>query len=568
MPDSDDAATPPAPNPKAKAKVDADEKSASGDTELNATDDKLTSCGDAVGKAVGKDKFAPSGDSEPKADAAAEEAQLDTSGGVEEAGGNSATPSESAVVDNEGGSDDEQERFPQQLWDLVESETREGGMSAACGNRVIEWLPEGDGFIVRDKHLLVKQVLPRYFFGRCKYLSFTRKLYRWGFRQADKTFVNTNVFKNPDFIRGARSKCSNMKSTVVKRQPPPSSPSSTPGPGAGRGRRRRGRGGGRAGRQHCPGERGGDLPSQMVPGQIFGYPAASGEMVPMMMLPMPVAAGMMMSGGGENMPAGVRACMERMILGVGLGGDGGSSGGMWDMPMRDMPSMRDMQSQMVRDQMMGWGSTMGGLPSSGFSSHHGDGGGGDGGGSMMRDMHGSDMRDRDGMRQDMSQGGDNIDSILLKRASLNRLRETPGGMSDSGAFDRFGRPGPSVSQQQHDSIRRFAGYSAHHYDQLNGGPGGMYYSRAERRQIPEAYDDRNAVEIMRRLRNEYGRSQGYQTNYMANQGFGSPSGRTNQDGQGSSGHDQRDHSSSGQSTGFGCSSQPMGGQSYYEQGRR
>jgi len=260
--------------------------------------------------------------------------------------------------------------------------------------------------------------------------------------------------------------------------------------------------------------------------------------------------------------------MERMILGVGLGGDGGSSGGMWDMPMRDMPSMRDMQSQMVRDQMMGWGSTMGGLPSSGFSSHHGDGGGGDGGGSMMRDMHGSDMRDRDGMRQDMSQGGDNIDSILLKRASLNRLRETPGGMSDSGAFDRFGRPGPSVSQQQHDSIRRFAGYSAHHYDQLNGGPGGMYYSRAERRQIPEAYDDRNAVEIMRRLRNEYGRSQGYQTNYMANQGFGSPSGRTNQDGQGSSGHDQRDHSSSGQSTGFGCSSQPMGGQSYYEQGRR
>ena len=438
--------------------------------------------------------------------------------------------------------------------------------------------PSGDGFVVRDKHLLVKQVLPRYFFGRCKYLSFTRKLYRWGFRQADKTLVNTNVFKNPDFIRGARSKCSNMKSTVVKKHTPPSSPSSTPGPGAGLGRRRRGRGGGRAGRQQGQGERGGglgDLPSQMAPGQIFSYPTASGEMVPMMMMPMSVAAGMMMSGGGENMPASVRSYMERMMAGVGRGGDGGGSGGMPSDLMRDMhsawdmPSMRDMQSQMMRNQMMGCGSTMGGFASSGFSARHG-GGGGDGGESMMlgmAGMHGSDMGGRDGMRQGMSQGAgghgdniDNIDNILLKRASLNRLRETPGGIVDSGVFNRFDGPGPSVSQQ-HDLMREFAGYSARQNDQLSGGPGDMYYSRMR------PCDDRDAVEMMRRLRNEYGRDQGYQANYMSNQVFGSPYGRTNHhDRQGYSGRDLCDHPSSRQSIGF--SSQSMGGQSHHEQGRR
>ena len=443
-------------------------------------------------------------------------------------------------------------------------------------------------------------MLPRYFFGRCKYLSFTRKLYRWGFRQADKALVNTNVFKNPDFIRGVRSKCSNMKSTVVKRQTPPSSPDpSSPNPGGGR--RRRGRGGSRAGRQQDRGGRGGaaaasggDLPGQMAPGQIFSYPTASGEMVPMMMLPMPVAAWMMMSGGADNMPPGVRSYMEQMMAGVGSGGDGGGMpfGSMRDMPgmpgmpgMRDMPSMRDMQSQMMRNQMMGGGSTMGGFLSSGFPSRHGDGGGGDVGGPMMRGMagmHGSDMGDRDGMRQDMGQGGggrgDDIDSLLLKRASLNRLRETSGGISGSGAFDRFGGPGPSMSQQ-HDSMRGF-GYSARQYDQLGGGsggigsPGAMYNSRmmpdgrsaGERRQMPEAYDDRDAVEIMRRLRNEYTQGQGYQSNYMSNQGFGSPS-RTNQDRQGYSGRDQRDHSS-GQSTGFGSSSHSMGGQDHRQQDRR
>ena len=155
MPDSDTDVNLPASasTPKAVDKLENDEKSApaSGDAESNATDAKLTSCGE-TGE---NDKSTPSGDSEPKADVAAEEAQCDTGGG-EEAGEDSSPPdvpsnndvdnngNEGAGIDNEDGSDVEQERFPQQLWDLVESETREGGISAACGNRVIEWLPEGE----------------------------------------------------------------------------------------------------------------------------------------------------------------------------------------------------------------------------------------------------------------------------------------------------------------------------------------------------------------------------------------------------------------------------------------
>ena len=60
--------------------------------------------------------------------------------------------------------------FPQQLWDAIEQETTlEGG--------VLEWLPAGDSFIIRDKALFESEVLTKYF-NRCKFLSFTRKLYR------------------------------------------------------------------------------------------------------------------------------------------------------------------------------------------------------------------------------------------------------------------------------------------------------------------------------------------------------------------------------------------------------
>ena len=70
--------------------------------------------------------------------------------------------------------------FPQQLMDVIEHETKNGALTTS-GERVIEWLPtaENDQFIIRDKKIFEKQLLPKYFNAKCKFMSFIRKLYRW-----------------------------------------------------------------------------------------------------------------------------------------------------------------------------------------------------------------------------------------------------------------------------------------------------------------------------------------------------------------------------------------------------
>ena len=76
--------------------------------------------------------------------------------------------------------------FPQQLMDLIESETTSPETATrttkASGDGtsqlVIEWEPNGEAFVIRDKALLEREVLPRYFSAKCKFMSFVRKLYR------------------------------------------------------------------------------------------------------------------------------------------------------------------------------------------------------------------------------------------------------------------------------------------------------------------------------------------------------------------------------------------------------
>jgi hypothetical protein len=67
--------------------------------------------------------------------------------------------------------------FPQQLMDVIERETTNGS-TTSTGEKVLEWLPNGDAFIIRDKALLEREVLPRHFSAKCKFMSFVRKLYR------------------------------------------------------------------------------------------------------------------------------------------------------------------------------------------------------------------------------------------------------------------------------------------------------------------------------------------------------------------------------------------------------
>ncbi len=80
-----------------------------------------------------------------------------------------------------GDSSDEELTFPELLMDAIESETvaaADDAIMASNGERVLEWLPDGESFVIRDKALLEKKVLPRQFAVRTKFMSFLRKLYR------------------------------------------------------------------------------------------------------------------------------------------------------------------------------------------------------------------------------------------------------------------------------------------------------------------------------------------------------------------------------------------------------
>lgn len=138
--------------------------------------------------------------------------------------------------------------FPQQLMDVIEKET-EGG-SVVDGERVLEWIPSGKAFVIRDKGKLEKEVLPKYFRVKCKFASFARKLYRqvyscvfsflfdlynsidakshfllpsfptyrWGFRQVKKELHGIMIFMHPNFVRGDKQRCLKMRSIVKKPQ--------------------------------------------------------------------------------------------------------------------------------------------------------------------------------------------------------------------------------------------------------------------------------------------------------------------------------------------------------------
>ena len=47
------------------------------------------------------------------------------------------------------------------------------------------WLNDGKSFVIRDADAFTRQVIP-HFFKATKFSSFTRKLYRWGFRQVNR----------------------------------------------------------------------------------------------------------------------------------------------------------------------------------------------------------------------------------------------------------------------------------------------------------------------------------------------------------------------------------------------
>jgi len=86
----------------------------------------------------------------------------------------------------------------------------------------IGWVLEGHAFVIRNKEQFCLQWLPM-FFGQAKFSSFTRKLYRWGFRKVNMSphhAVETApsdayYFGNENFQRDNKELLTQMKSVTA-----------------------------------------------------------------------------------------------------------------------------------------------------------------------------------------------------------------------------------------------------------------------------------------------------------------------------------------------------------------
>jgi len=68
---------------------------------------------------------------------------------------------------------------------------------ADASEQSIGWVLEGHAFVIRDKDRFCAEFAPT-FFGQAKFSSFTRKLYRWGFRKVNMAPHNVAESADPD----------------------------------------------------------------------------------------------------------------------------------------------------------------------------------------------------------------------------------------------------------------------------------------------------------------------------------------------------------------------------------
>jgi hypothetical protein len=97
----------------------------------------------------------------------------------------------------------------------VEKECAKSGRKP--GHAPIAWIPDGKSFVIRSKEKLVSDLLPQ-FFRQGKFSSFTRKLYRWGFRQVNMQRdrqPQAMYFGNEFFQRDNKALLSKMRSTTA-----------------------------------------------------------------------------------------------------------------------------------------------------------------------------------------------------------------------------------------------------------------------------------------------------------------------------------------------------------------
>lgn len=80
----------------------------------------------------------------------------------------------------------------------------------------IAWIPDGKSFVIRNPDVFTRQVLPK-FFKATKFQSFTRKLYRWGFRQVNRGIGPDDpiIFGNEYFQRDDEELMVKMRSVTA-----------------------------------------------------------------------------------------------------------------------------------------------------------------------------------------------------------------------------------------------------------------------------------------------------------------------------------------------------------------
>lgn len=74
----------------------------------------------------------------------------------------------------------------------------------------VSWIDDGNSFIILDQDMFTRCVLPSEF-KTAKYESFTRKLYRWGFRRVANS-MKDRAFYHPLFLRNHPRLCRRMRS--------------------------------------------------------------------------------------------------------------------------------------------------------------------------------------------------------------------------------------------------------------------------------------------------------------------------------------------------------------------
>ena len=83
-------------------------------------------------------------------------------------------------------------------------------------NYCVAWLPDGKSFVIRNPEEFTRKVLPHYF-KATKFSSFTRKLYRWGFRQVNRGIGPDDpiIFGNEFFQRDNAELMAKMRSITA-----------------------------------------------------------------------------------------------------------------------------------------------------------------------------------------------------------------------------------------------------------------------------------------------------------------------------------------------------------------